>query len=147
MEYSTLKNLLFDLNEIVRENEIFKIKKEEYLKEILDLKKKLNDKLKECENLKEKNKKLQSKLGSQSKENAVSTYVVDTLKYYNRPVGLNEIYDVIIMKKPEWKFKASSKTEGQDLKKQIASVLSSYTDKGKFKKSGDYGKYLYTLIN
>ena len=155
MEYSTLKNVLFNLNEIVRENEIFKIKKEEYLKKISDLQTDVNGKSSECEifkieikNLKDKNKKLKNKNGC--KENDVYTYVVDVLKYYNRPIYLNEIYDVImylIMVNPDWKYKSSSKIEGQDLKKQIESVLSSYTEKGKFKKSGNYGKYLYTLIN
>lgn len=187
MEYKTLKNFLGDLNEFVKDNETLKQNYKKQNLEIVSLKKELLELKKLSENqkiqiddLKEKNKIMQAKMGGHCKakenlkkqleqikpaektkppkttkppspknkcpkEETVCKYVMDVLKFYDKEVNLNEIYDAIVMKKPEWKFKANGKVEGLDLKKQIGSVLLNYTNKNTLIKNGSFGKYTYTI--
>ena len=178
MQYETLKSLLCDLNGIVKDNENLKQNsKKQNLeivslkKELLELKKLTEEQKKQIDDLKEKNKVMQAKMGGHCKakenlkkqleqikppepkppepkspkEETVHNYVMDTLKFYDKPVNLKEIYDIIIVRKPEWKFKANAKEEGLDLKKQIGSVLLSYTNKNVLVRTGSFGKYNYHI--
>ena len=198
MQYETLKSLLCDLNGIVKDNENLKQNsKKQNLeivslkKELLELKKLTEEQKKQIDDLKEKNKVMQAKMGGHCKakenlkkqleqikpaetkppetkktetkktepkktepklpeskspkEETVYNYVMDTLKFYDKPVNLKEIYDIIIVRKPEWKFKANAKEEGLDLKKQIGSVLLSYTNKNVLVRTGSFGKYNYHI--
>ena len=141
----------------------------ELKKELLELQNINENNKKQITDLKEKCRVMQAKMGGhcKAKENlkkqleeknpiapkpkspkkrdeAVSGYVLDALKFYDKQANLNEIYEAIVMKKPKWKFKANGKIEGVDLKKQIGCVLLDLLKKNLIIRYGSCNKYTYT---